>query len=618
MDTFISPFGATLTRRWLVAVIGLAVLGDSTPSYAQTAENVAVVVNDNSPASQKIAEYYTTKRSIPAANVVHIRTSLDDAIDRRVYVSTIEEPIGSALTRGGLQDRILYLVLTKDVPLRIAGTSQAAGTTASVDSELTLLYRRLAGQNVPVPGRVDNPYFLGDKSASTLRPFNHRDYDIYLVTRLDGFTVDDVIGLIDRGSAPAREGKIVLDQQGKAANPVGEQWLAAAAKKLEAQGQGDRVLLEATVNPARDASSVLGYYSWGSNDPRNRVRKLGMGFVPGALASTFLSSDARTFHEPPATWLPSDNLLRDKWYAGSGQSLSGDLIREGVTGVAGQVSEPFLQSAVRPQLLFPAYLSGANLAEAFYAALPHLSWQAVVVGDPLCGPFRQAVTPKGDIEGAVDAETLLPEFFSKRRLAAMTLKWAGSTEKALKLSMRGDVLLARGEIAAARTAFEEATAQSPQIASAQLALGVLFDSSNQVDAAIARYRQTLTYQPTNATALNNLAYRLAIDKKSPAEALPLAQQALKVDQSSTVIDTLAWIQHLLGDPAAVRTMAAALQSSPNNADIRLHAAIIYAAAGARAVAEDQLKAALKLKPSLETSAEVKQLREQLKTPPSAR
>jgi uncharacterized protein (TIGR03790 family) len=629
VHTSISWSCAALLRLRLVALVGVSMMAASAPTFAQTAENVALVVNDSSAASQKIGEYYAKKRSIPPGNVIHIRTSVDDAIDRRVYTATIEEAIGTALSRAGLQDRILYLVLTKDVPLRIVGTGQANGTTSSVDSELTLLYRRLTGQNVPVPGRVDNPYFLGDRGVAGLSPFNHRDYDIYLVTRLDGFTVDDVIGLIDRGSAPVRDGRIVLDQQDKLVNRVGEDWLASAAKKLEAQGQGERVVLETTVNPVRDVSPVLGYYSWGSNDPRNRVRKLGMGFVPGALAATFVSTDARTFHEPPAGWLPTDDVSRDKWFAGSAQSLSGDLIREGATGVAGQVtlsgdliregatgvagqvSEPFLQSAVRPELLFTAYLAGANLAEAFYAALPHLSWEAVVVGDPLCAPFRQTSAARGDIDAGVDGETLLPAFFSNRRLASLTRTWSAASEKALKLTMKGDVMLGRGEMAAARTAFEEATAQSPQIAPAQLALAVFLDSSNQVDAAIERYRQTLTYQPTNATALNNLAYRLAVDKKSPAEALPLAQQAVKIDQAPTVLDTLAWIQHLLGDAGAVRTMAAALQGAPNNADIRLHAAIIYAASGARAVAEDQLKEAIKLKPSLESSPEVREVRQQL-------
>ena len=42
--------------------------------------------------------------------------------------------------------------------------------------------------------------------------------------------------------------------------------------------------------------------------------------------------------------------------AGSAHALVGDLIRDGVTGVAGHVAEPYLQSVVRPDLLFAAYV----------------------------------------------------------------------------------------------------------------------------------------------------------------------------------------------------------------------------------------------------------------------
>jgi hypothetical protein len=43
----------------------------------------------------------------------------------------------------------------------------------------------------------------------------------------------------------------------------------------------------------------------------------------------------------------------------------------------------------------------------------------------------------------------------------------------------------------------------------------------------------------------------------------------------------------------------------------MHAVIIYAASGARAVAEDQLREALKLDRALEKTDQVKQLRAQL-------
>ena len=113
--------------------------------------------------------------------------------------------------------------------------------------------------------------------------------------------------------------------------------------------------------------------------------------VPGALAATFVSSDGRTFEPPPADWVPSGDWKNPRaMFAGSPQTLIGDLIREGVTGAAGHVADPYLQSTIRPEILFPAYLAGFNLAEAFYLAMPNLSWQTVVIGDPFRSPFRRA------------------------------------------------------------------------------------------------------------------------------------------------------------------------------------------------------------------------------------
>jgi hypothetical protein len=80
-----------------------------------------------------------------------------------------------------------------------------------VDSELTLLYRKMTGAAVSAAGHIDNPYYLNERPLSEARRFTHTVADMYLVTRLDGFTADDVVKMIDRGSKPAREGRIVLD-----------------------------------------------------------------------------------------------------------------------------------------------------------------------------------------------------------------------------------------------------------------------------------------------------------------------------------------------------------------------------------------------------------------------
>src|SRR5687768_10054168 len=186
-----------IVRSFLFA--GLA-LGCCLPAHAQSAENVAVVINDNSAESQKIGMAYAAARSIPDSNVFRIRTATTDAIDRPLFAQTSEGPIAAAIGRGQLQDRILYIVLTKGVPLRINGTIGQMATTASVDSELALLYRQMTGVITNPAGSTINPYFLGERDLSEARPFTHRDFDVFLVSRLDAYTVEDALALIDRGA----------------------------------------------------------------------------------------------------------------------------------------------------------------------------------------------------------------------------------------------------------------------------------------------------------------------------------------------------------------------------------------------------------------------------------
>src|SRR3954447_5324378 len=87
---------------------------------AGTAQNVLIIVNDASPVSRSIGEYYARKRNIPARNVCSIRTVEDETIDRKVY-QAIESAIAGCLTAKHLVDDILYVVTTTGVPLRVRG-----------------------------------------------------------------------------------------------------------------------------------------------------------------------------------------------------------------------------------------------------------------------------------------------------------------------------------------------------------------------------------------------------------------------------------------------------------------------------------------------------------------
>jgi uncharacterized protein (TIGR03790 family) len=601
-------FSRTVLLRGIASLVVLLCVSGS--SRAQTGANVALVINEESPDSIRIGEYYARKREVPESNVIRIRTLVADGLTRAAYAGSIERPIARALTERGLQDRILYIVLTKGVPLRINGRAGLRGDVASVDSELTLLYRRMTGRDVLVTGPLENPYYLGGTPLNQAKPFNHRDHDIYLVTRLDGFTVDDVLALIDRGSAPSREGRILLDRRtGPAAGPA-DLWLVDAAAKLREVGHGERVELVETL-PTEGIDAVLGYFSWGSNDPANRRRRLGLEFTAGSIGATLTGTDARTFATPPDGWEPGADLRdRTKVFANAPQSLMADLIRDGLTGAGGNISEPLLAGSIRPQVLFPAYLSGFNLAEAFYLALPQLSWQSVIVGDPLCRPFAGRVLTEAELLSPVDTVTELPALFGARRMEVVRSTSAGASPEVVALIVRAETRIAKGDRQSARATLEEVIQLAPDLVEPRVQLALLYEETADIEAAMRQYRRVLELQPANAIALNNLAYRLAVDQKNPTEALPLARRAVALSpRNPDLLDTLGWIHHLLGNHGeAAKVLAEAARRAPGRAEIRLHAAIALAAIGSYTAAATHLDEAVRLAPEFDSRDDVKELR----------
>jgi uncharacterized protein (TIGR03790 family) len=219
-----------------------------------------------------------------------VQTSVSETIERADFERQIEIPIANWLTRNFAQDRILYIVLTKGIPLRVNGSSGQDGTIASVDSELTLLYRKMTGQPVAQPGRINNPYFLGNTDVTRKTLFTHENYDIYLVSRLDGYTVADIRALIDKGIAPVREGTIVLDDKSSTPGSANV-WLKSAADILRTSAPQNKVLYDATAAVTKDVKNVMGYYSWGLNDPAIHERQFNLEFSKGALAAMFVSTD---------------------------------------------------------------------------------------------------------------------------------------------------------------------------------------------------------------------------------------------------------------------------------------------------------------------------------------
>ena len=338
--------------------------------------NVLVVINQESALSKSIGDYYVSKRGIPQKNICRIHATEAEEIDRTTYGREIAGAVGVCLRREGITESILYIVTTGGVPLRVAGSGGRDGDVAAVDSELALLYYDLkTGKPHAVKSALPNPFF-GKRNVT----FAHPQFPIYLVARLEAYDLAGAKALVDRSLLAKNQGKFVVDMADDS-DSEGNDWLRNAVIRLPAE----RVIFDTEPKVLYKQTGVIGYASWGSNDKNRHERRVGFQWLPGAIATEYVSTNARTFARPPKDWTISDwgVTSRLKWWAGSPQSLTADYLEEGASAATGHVAEPYLQTTPRPDLLLPAYYSGRNLAESFYLSIPALSWQNVVIGDPL-------------------------------------------------------------------------------------------------------------------------------------------------------------------------------------------------------------------------------------------
>lgn len=330
---------------------------------SERAKSVLVVINSASSASTEIGSYYVSKRKIPKENVVFVTCRTDEEIATGEFQSKILNPIREAVQKS--KTRIDFIVTTKGLPLRLdnGGGFSVDGHIAAMNKTFEPI-KKLEEADIM---RSVNPYFGQNE------PFNSKKFDLYLVCRLTGYTVDDAKALVDHSlAAKPVKGPFFFDQ---ASNREGggyktmQDLLKTAHESLSEKGyQSSLDTAKAFIAPDQ---ALMGYCSWGSNDGAFQLdtyKKL--QFLPGALCETYVSTSGRTFKPTKG-----------------GQSLIADLIANGVTGIKGYVSEPYTFALARPNILFDRYVSGFNLAESFYMASPVIKWKDVVVGDPLCSPY---------------------------------------------------------------------------------------------------------------------------------------------------------------------------------------------------------------------------------------
>lgn len=344
----------------------IPVLGQNNGSYV----DVAVIINDNSDVSKEIGLYFQQQRNIPDKNIIHISSVVDEEIDSLTF-DNIRIQVRNHLLSNNLTNDINYIVTTKGVPLRVKrgkcedGNISTWKSCASVDSELSLVLSQLE-EYIGKPDGVKNPYL----NSNSL--FSRADYDIYLVSRLDGYTVLDIKNLIDRSSyeSPVSKeaSKFVLDLSYIDNSPSFD-IIDNKFQNLQNYigSNGWNCIYHPEYSLLTNQTEVIAYSSI-NFDPGNKV--LNNSWLKGSVAEILFSFSARTFNRQDNP----DNEL-----------LLADLINEGVCGAIGYPYHAFVHSTFNTNLFFKNYFFSEtrfNLAESYYSAIPGLSWQTILVGDP--------------------------------------------------------------------------------------------------------------------------------------------------------------------------------------------------------------------------------------------
>ncbi len=360
-----------------IFLVSILLLMNSLTAQYVDYDDVAVIVNNNSPTSVEIGEYFKSRRSIPDDNMIYINCSDMERIDSTELFSIVNQ-VSDYLTNNNLTESINYLVTTKGVPLIYEGgncdTIISIGRCSSVDSELALIINH--NDLIGVTQIAQNPYFKSDNYN-----FSRDEFDIFLVTRLDGYTIDDVKSLINRSGpdlyADKANAQFIFDlafsEDTITSALLGE--IMEAGNDVLQSKNWNTIFSPSPTTFITDESNVLGYYSYIYN-PSNKI--LNNDWMNGSIANLGVGVTAFTFDK-------EENIYNELILA--------NLIEEGACGASGMVHGYFLsQGTVWPEVLFEKYTYGIdtisqfniyyNLAESYWNSISVLSSVHVVVGDP--------------------------------------------------------------------------------------------------------------------------------------------------------------------------------------------------------------------------------------------
>ncbi len=390
--------GRAIRFGWLLAVAWLfALLPVGAARAGGGPENLFLVVNSASWASQSVANHFVELRRLPPSNVFYLDwTGGFETIDSQTFAVKIISPVLDVIEKRGLADQIDYVIYSSDFPYAVDLSKQFSNVkfgdanhpTASLTS--ATYYWNLVLGGSPLLMDIHSNFYLAPVGPQGVYTRGFRSWygwgvggqqfeaggQPYMLSTMLAFTsgrgtsVDQAIHYLKRsaGADGTRPKGTIYFANGndKRSSPRSGQFAAAVAE-LKQLGVHAVIINAALPTNHRDvAGAMIGVatFDW---------RKTHCTILPGAICES-LTSYAGVMSES------------------GGQTPLTEFLRYGAAGSGGTVVEPY-----NPPEKFPTpqihvhYARGCTLAEAYYQSIAGPA-QMLVVGDPLCRPWARIPT----------------------------------------------------------------------------------------------------------------------------------------------------------------------------------------------------------------------------------
>lgn len=340
-----------------------------------SADQLGVIVNDDDPDSVAIAAYYREKRSIPAANLIHVRFKPGDSSMRREVFSALKRRVDRATPKS-----VQAFALTWAKPFRVDCMSITSAFAFGFDAAYCASSCK--------PTRP-SPYF----NSNVARPY--ATYKIRPTMSLAAASVADAKKLIDRGVASDHS------------NPTGTAYLLSTsdkARNVRAAGFEALRLQMSSIIPTEIVQAdtlarktdVMFYFTGVTHVPSLDSNT----FLPGAIGDHLTSAGGELF--------------------GGSQMSSLKWLEAGATGSYGAVVEPcnYPNKFPIPGVVMAHYLMGETLIEAYWKSV-QMPGQGIFIGEPLARPFAGVTQHAGDGSFTLSARLITPGLYDVQAAPSM-------------------------------------------------------------------------------------------------------------------------------------------------------------------------------------------------------